>query len=129
MKLPHWKSYLTGVASGIIVLLVGTSIHGLITPKSPTINQLQDRQQFRDRGAQGRPTGGTMDENRIKDMAERFGMTEAELQAELDAGKTLPEIATEHDVEFGASRIQQQGSGSLNVSSSSQSSVFSLNTH
>ncbi len=34
-------------------------------------------------------------------MAERFGMTEADLQKEIATGKTMQQIAQEHGVQFG----------------------------
>lgn len=43
-------------------------------------------------------------------MAERMGMTEAELQQELDAGKTMQQIATERGV---AVRGPMSGSGRM----------------
>lgn len=54
-------------------------------------------------------------------MAERLGMTEAELQAELDAGKTMQELLTEAGIEMpqrGNSSAVYRGSGSVTASGS-----------
>ncbi len=58
-------------------------------------------------------------------MAQRFGMTEADLQKELDDGKSLRDIAQEHGVQFGARGAGQAGSafagGALGAASTASS--------
>ncbi len=52
--------------------------------------------------------GGTMNTAR---MAERMGISEADLQKEIDSGKTMQEIATEHGVTFRGGTRPGSGSG------------------
>ncbi|NOS67250.1 MAG: hypothetical protein HOO67_02700 [Candidatus Peribacteraceae bacterium] len=100
MQRLHPFSFGLGLASGLVVLL-------LIIGGMRVMGGSSRRGTFTGSGGMN-----------ITRMAERFGMTEAELQAELDGGKTMQQIAQEHGVQFGGGR-GQFGSSQSAVSSSS----------
>ncbi len=95
MKTPHPLSFVLGLVSGFVVLFVvigGLRIVGIGTSGTAGAS------------AQGR-TGAFS----ISRMAQRLGMTEADLQKELDSGKTFQQISQEHGVTGGGGR---RGTGS-----------------
>ncbi|MFA6039367.1 MAG: hypothetical protein WCV62_01400 [Candidatus Peribacteraceae bacterium] len=89
MKTFHPLSFALGLASGLLVLLILAGSWRLIRP-APNPGSF--------------PMGGNFQEGGagLSRMAERLGMTEADLQKELDSGKTLQEIAAERGVEMPA---------------------------
>lgn len=99
-------SYLSGVLTGtILVGCIGLATH-----------------LFRPSGTGTTPPGTFQQQNgnragNTARMAERLGITEVELQKELDSGKTMQQITQEHGVTFG-----RRGSGAT-LSSSSGSSL------
>jgi hypothetical protein len=112
MKTFHPLSFGLGLGSGLLVLVLifgamrifGGPARGGFPRDSRNFQQM--------RGANGGPNVGMM--------AERFGMTEAELQAELDSGKTMQQIAEEHGIELPAGgRGMMQGGGMMTRSSAS----------
>jgi len=111
MKQFNVRSYGIGVATGVVVLalLFGANrFFGASSQASPQPDRAlfgQSQGQFGS-GVARFPTDGQLDENRMQMMAERFGMNVGELQAELDAGKTLPEIAEERGMDFPAGMRQ-----------------------
>jgi hypothetical protein len=96
MKNLHIYSFVTGIASGALLLVIfSTGVH-ILHPHTATA------------ATTGRTfQGGAANTAR---MAQRLGITEAELQKELDSGKTMQQIAAEHGVTFGGGR--RGGSGS-----------------
>lgn len=91
MKNFHIPSLLLGVATGIIVLILFVSVSRVMGGTSSS-------------GTSASQSGRSLDR-----MAQRFGMTTADLQKELSAGKTIQQIAQEHNVSFGGR--PQSGSG------------------
>lgn len=87
MKL-HVPSFSAGLGLGIVFLLVVFGIQSLMGNESA------------DAPAVGGQFPATVRHERLQTMADRFGMTPEELQAQLDAGKTMQEIAEEKDVEL-----------------------------
>ena len=116
MRHIHLRSYLTGLATGVIMLLLFVSLKSVFT--SSPASEAEQRGQFLqgDTNALGR---GIMDTERLQNMAEQFGMTLTELQAEMEAGKTLPEIAEERGVDFSRGMMRRgevpQGTGAVRV--------------
>ena len=102
MKLFHLRSYIIGVITGVVIIIIFVSAKSFLKPESEydfSSNSNFDRQErgeFQREGMQGR----IMNEDSLQGMAERIGITIEELQVELDAGKTLPEIAEERGMEF-----------------------------
>ena len=110
MKSLHIPSFIGGIASGVIILALVGSVWRWGRPYNSDF-------------AGGRRMMNT------QQMAERFGMTEQELQKELDSGKTMPQIAQEHGVNFqsGSTMRGQRGvAGSGGVRSSASSSSSTL---
>jgi len=93
MNTPHLPSLGLGILSGLIVLVVISA--GLHLAAAPSTSA----------AAAGRAPNLTR-------MAQRFGMTEADLQKEMADGKTLQQIAQEHGVTFGGRG--GQGGGAQN---------------
>src|SRR5438105_1912438 len=94
MKNFHPLSFGLGLASGLLILMLvfgGMRVFG------------------RPAGG-GTFAGGNGGPRNITRMAQRLGMTEADLQKEIDGGKTMQEIAQEHGVTF-TGRRQRSGSG------------------
>ncbi len=118
MKQFNIRSYSIGVATGMAVLALlfganrffGTASEASSQPGRALLNQ--SRGQFGSDAARF-PADGMLDENRLQAMAERFGMSVGELQAELDAGKALPEIAEERGVNFPAGMRQGRANAPL----------------
>lgn len=99
-------SFCAGIGTGVLVLLV---VFG--ASRALHAGSTQQRPAWQQNAAAGRFQGGAGNTAR---MAERFGMTEDELQAELDAGKTVQEIAAEHGVDMPVGgRGPRGGSGSV----------------
>lgn len=122
MKTFHPLSFGIGLGSGLLVLVLvfgamrvfGGSARGGFPPNGGNFQQM--------RGANGGPNAAMM--------AERFGMTEAELQAELDSGKTMQQIAEEHGVEFpmGGRGMMQRGNMATRSSASGATATDTGNT-
>lgn len=117
MKNFHPLSFGLGLGSGLLILLL---VFG-----GMRVFAGNNRARF------GGPNGGNWQQFQgdnggpnLARMAERFGMTEEELQKELDSGKTMQQIAQEHGVQFGGRR-QQWDTGSAGTSSSADASVSS----
>ena len=109
----HWISFGAGVASGILLLLLVVGGMRLVSPP-------------RQRGFGGTGSFQSGGGPNLARMADRFGMTQAELQQELDAGKTMQQIAQEHGVTFGGGGRRQQNSNDSGATlSSSAAAVLS----
>lgn len=121
MKNFHLLSFVLGIASGLLVLVLLFSGMRLIRPARPG---------FPVNGGTGQQQGRTGDPN-LSRMAERLGMTQAELQTALDSGKTFQDIAREKDItlpsgpggRFGNGPSSTGSGASVSSSSSSISSV------
>lgn len=107
------KSFLLGLGSGAVIIVIVFAGMRMMRPGVRMNGQFQ--------------AGGNRQMNTAR-MAERFGMTEDELNAELKAGKTMQDIAKEHGVDFafggrgpatGSGRVMT-GSGNAVSSSSSK---------
>jgi hypothetical protein len=99
MKSFHPLSFIYGLASGLVVLLLFVGVMRLVNP------------------SRGYARGGGFNVSNpqmITRMAQRFGMSETDLQAELKSGKTLQQIAQEHGVQFGGGRNGGNGGGNYN---------------
>jgi len=94
MKPFHPLSFTLGLASGLVVLVIVVGSWQLASPSTgaPRMNGT-----FQQTGGIGGPGGAGPNTAR---MAERLGMTEAELQEALDSGKTMQQIAEERGVEM-----------------------------
>lgn len=106
MKRFDFTSFVAGVVGGILLLLLfmaGTRTATLF--RSPDTVAPGTRQ-LRQGNRQG---------FNLSNMAERLGMTEAELQTELQSGKTFRDIAAEKGIDLGS--FQRGGSGSLRTGS------------
>jgi len=105
------KSYFLGIATGIVILLL---VQGGMTLKnwsSSTASQASGSSTQRQRG-QGAGFN-------LSTAATRLGMTQAELENELKAGKSLRDIATAHGVDFTQLRGSRTGTGALRNGSGS----------
>lgn len=122
MKTFHPLSFGIGLGSGLLVLVLifgamrvfGGPARGGFPPNGGNFQQM--------RGANGGGQNTAM-------MAERFGMTEAELQAELDSGKTIQQIAEEKGIESPmGGRGMMQGNRTSQASASGSTTTGSGNT-
>ncbi len=130
MKPFHPLSFTLGLASGLIVLVIVVGSWRLASPSTgaPRMNGT-----FQQTGGIGGPGGAGPNTAR---MAERLGITEAELQEALDSGKTMQQIAEERGRDLpvrtgtggmmgrrggGASSVMESRSGASLTSSSSSS--------
>ncbi len=121
MKNFHFFSFGLGLGSGVLVLLLilgGMRAFGSASLQQESGERAGNWQQMR--SGNGEPN--------MAAMAGRFGMTEAQLQSELDSGKTMRDIAREKGVELPVGRRMAQASsatasGSTGVSSSAQASA------
>lgn len=121
----HLFSYGIGLLCGIVLVVVFLGVKALLFSRDDRtymrgrhgdqtqfqqdrgLGDLGEQRQFqrpRD-GSVMRQGGGNFGEEldpemRNQRMAERFGMTDEELQAELDAGKTMQDIAEEQGLDF-----------------------------
>jgi hypothetical protein len=123
MKTFHPLSFALGLASGVLVLIVVFGSIRLIHGGNPTFAAGTGR------GNYGQQFGGGAGPNTAR-MAQRLGITQDELQKELDSGKTVQEIAAEHGVQFGG-RGQGNGgprSGSGTTTNTSSGSTTSSST-
>lgn len=116
-----YTSFGLGVVSGMVVL--GIAVGGL--------HLFSPRAQAGLRGGFQQGQGGGMN---AAFMAQRMGISEADLQKELDSGKTMQQIATEHGVTFGrggnkpgtgSGAQRPTGSGAAMIPSSEASSISS----
>ncbi len=97
-------SFALGLLSGFLILLILVKGWDLVHPS-------QNNGYFRANGnnqpfGSGQGGGGGFN---ISRMAERLGMTEADLQKELDSGKTFQEIAQERGVPLGGGFGRRNG--------------------
>ena len=95
MKSFNLRSYIIGVITGIVIIFIIFGVKSLLSPSQDSFSEGG----YRSEGIQFQ-RGGMMNEERLQSMADRLGITLEELKAEMDAGKTLPEIAEERGVEF-----------------------------
>ncbi|MDB4978089.1 MAG: hypothetical protein JWM56_275 [Candidatus Peribacteria bacterium] len=96
MKQLHFPSFSLGILSGIIMVGIGViGLHGV----HPSANTSAA-------GAGGSNGFGGGNGRNLTRAAQRFNMTEAELQKELDSGKTMQQITQEHGVTFGGNSGQ-----------------------
>ncbi len=108
----HLRSFVFGVASGLLILLIVVGGYRVLKPSSQTMQSSTGTSEVQS-GQGGLSTSR---------MAQRFGITEAELQQELASGKTMQQIASEHGVTYTGRR--QTGSGStLSLAHASGSTV------
>lgn len=91
----HPLSFALGLGTGVLLFVIAFSGLRLLHPATTPARTFGNQQ------------GG----QNITRTAERLGMTEAEVQKELDSGKTMRDIMAEHDG-LTAGR-QQNGSGSV----------------
>ncbi|PIR48275.1 hypothetical protein COU80_04870 [Candidatus Peregrinibacteria bacterium CG10_big_fil_rev_8_21_14_0_10_55_24] len=109
MRTFHLSSFLVGVAGGVLILLIFFGGRSLFSsPQNGARGALPMQERSADSGP---PEGGFLDENRLGRIADQMGMTVEELQAEMDAGKTIPEIAQERGVELGGGMRTGSGGG------------------
>ncbi|MFH0851385.1 MAG: hypothetical protein V1876_01415 [Candidatus Peregrinibacteria bacterium] len=126
MKTFHPLSFVLGLASGFLALFLMVGGLRILRPASQTAAP-GNRAGFQQR------QGGAMGGQNLSAMAEQLGMTQEDLQKELQAGRNLRDIATEKGVtlQFGNRIPLRQGSegqvrgGSGAVLSSSDSSATS----
>ena len=107
MKNIHLSSFILGLASGALLLVVAVS--GMRSFGFGQTNSAAQSGQFQQgqRGVQS-----------LSRMAQRLGISEADLQKELDGGKTMQQVAEEHGVQFGSGRGIRGGSGAVTSSAS-----------
>ncbi len=91
MKKFHPLSFGLGLASGFLVLLLVFGGVRLMRGNRAAPGGFGSGN-FQRQGANRSANMATM--------AQRFGMTEVQLRAELDSGKTMQQIAAEHGVDF-----------------------------
>jgi hypothetical protein len=107
MKTFHPLSFGLGLVSGCLILFLAVSMFHI--GAAPRV--------------QGRFAGNGGPN--LERMAQRFGMTQDELQKEIDSGKTMQQIAAEHGVQFGGGFRQGQTSAAVQASSMSGASQAS----
>ncbi len=115
MKNFHPVSFVLGLASGVLVIILFVGAVRMVSPA---------RQFTGGNGGIGQGANGGANLTR---MAQRFGMTEEQLRTELDSGKTFQQIAAEHGVTF-TGRRGNQNQGGLSASGSVASSAASQTT-
>jgi len=103
MKNFHLLSFALGIVSGFLVLFLVIGGYRLVRPARSGI-PASGPGAWQQQGGTGAPN--------IARMAQRFGMTEAELQKELDSGKTLQDIAKEKGVSLPVGRGSFGGNAS-----------------
>lgn len=109
MKKFHLPSFVLGLLAGIVLLTLSVTRFRLVRGSHNATSQRSvNSQQFQNGSGQPR---------NLSRMAERLGITEVELQKELDSGKTMQEIATEYGVDFSTLRGPRGGSGALRTAS------------
>jgi hypothetical protein len=114
----HPLSFGTGLASGLLIMVIVGGGMRLMRPASTAANGNAPAFQQRQGGA-----GGAQNTAR---MAQRLGITEEELTKELAAGKTMQQIASEHGVTMPAGGGFRPRAGSGTAASASPSSASSL---
>lgn len=92
-------SFGLGIASGLVIMLILVGGSRMLHPAPQNA-----------RGGFG--AGGPPNAQMLTRMATRLGMSEADLQKELDAGKTMQQIAQEHGVPMGGGFGGRRGNGS-----------------
>lgn len=103
MKRIHPLSFGLGIVSGMIILFVVVS--GMRTLGFGQSGATAQNGQYQ-QGQRGAPS--------LSRMAQRLSISEADLQKELDSGKTMQQIAAEHGVQFGSGgRGLRGGSGAV----------------
>lgn len=118
MKLFNPLSFFLGLSSGFLVFVLvfgAMRIFGDPAPEGFPENGGNLRQM---REANGGSPNTAM-------LAERFGMTEAELQAELDSGKTIRQIEEERGIELPMGRGMQRGNGTGSAFGSGEAALGS----
>lgn len=116
----QWKpfnlsSFVTGLVTGVLLLSIGIGGFRMLHPPSPTFT----------RGSGNFPAGG----QNTSRMAARLGITEDELNKELQSGKTMQQIAQEHGVTFGGGGgfgRNRSGTGAAASSLSTSGAVTSV---
>lgn len=117
MKTFHPLSFLFGLVCGLVVLVIFTGGWRLVHPSTGTPRASGGFQQ----------NGGGFSVSR---MAQRLGMSETDLQKELDSGKTFQQIAQERGVALPTREQRQSGSGAiLSASGTTVSSSASSISH
>lgn len=109
MKRFNLPSYIVGVITGAVILVLVFSVKPFLNPSQKTpfpSDRMFDGQERGESRREGMRSleGDMMNEERLQSMADQFGITVEELQTEMDSGKTLPEIAEEHGVELQSPR-------------------------
>lgn len=101
MKNFQWKSYVLGLVTGILLLLLIAGGMRLTAGSSTGTARTSSFQ--RQRGLQGGMN--------LSAIATKLGMTQADLESALKSGKTLRQLAEEHGVDISTLR-RNAGSGS-----------------
>jgi len=117
MKQLHPLSFILGIVSGILILLLVAGGLRLVYPNSSA--PARSGTQWTGQGA---PQG-----QRLQRVADTLGMNVADLQKELDSGKTLQDIATEHGKELPAGGPGRMG-GNSSVTTSASGTTVSENS-
>ena len=115
MKRLHLRSYFIGLSSGLLLLIIFWGAKAVFHPSQGQEMRVRgdwqgDRAQFQQNGMW---PGEVDPAERLQRMAERFGLSIEELEAELDAGKSIQDIAAERGVELRGRRV---GSGAVEAS-------------
>ena len=117
MKSFHPLSFALGLGSGLLVLVLFVGTMRMMTGGQRGRLDAQNGGNFRQFGGNGGPNTARM--------AQRLGMTEAELQAEIDGGKTMQQIAQEHGVTFPMGGRMRGSASSAPSSAGATSSALS----
>jgi hypothetical protein len=108
----HPLSFVLGIVSGLVILVLVAGTMRMFTPASSATAR-----------SGGFGNGGTQNLSRL---SQRLGISESDLQKELASGKTLQEIAQEHGVQLGNgrgfNRSSVSGSGAVDVRTGTGSS-------
>lgn len=118
MKTIHPLSFILGLASGLLILLLAVGGLRILRPTPAGPPSMRGNRM----AGQQRPGGAGQNLSRI---AEQLGMTEADLRKELQNGRNLRDIAKEKNVELpmGGQNRMRNGSGTTLSSSGSSTSV------
>ncbi|MBI2523622.1 hypothetical protein HYW84_04355 [Candidatus Peregrinibacteria bacterium] len=101
------RSYVVGLLTGLVLLGIAMGMKMVLLRDSAGTRR--ERYLQNDSGR----SGGLDNPERLQRMAEQLDMSVEDLQRELDAGKTLPELFKEHGVEWqGGFRRGERGYGS-----------------
>jgi len=111
MKKIDRQSFVIGLVSGTVICAIGLILQNVGGDEGQSEFVRTPQRGGIERAERIEPAE---DDERLKRLAESFDITEEELQAEMDSGKSLQDIAEEHGVDMRDAFIRN-GSGSVST--------------